>query len=277
MYGQSNNYILSQSPLNPNLMSNNYNLSQSLSGQSPPVSPRSSLSNLSYAPVSPRSSLSNQRLRSPRASRAMTNDSLVTTSGTVEPSMRHNSRGKRSSMKLEDGGNCKLFLNVYEGSNDEEKCRMVREFFERPYRVDRTLDMVKLLSTRDNLSKLYNVISRLGLDPELRAERVVGDSSVVNPSITVFAPINDAFMNIMDEDVTSDIIKNHIFVGALDSKNLLKAEGVNITTLSGVNIKVQKIDDMVYIIGSDGMRSRVVQADIFARNGVLHIIDKVIF
>lgn len=276
MYGQSNNSILSQVPLN------NYNLSSfTLSNQSPPVSPRSSLSNQFGTPVSPRSSLSNVRLRSPRASRGMTNDSLVTTSGVVEPSSRSNMgtgsvRGKRSSLKLEDGGNCSLFLNVYEGSSDVEKCRMVREFFERPYRVDRTLDIIKLLSTRDNLSQLYNVISRLGLDPELKAERVVGDSSVINPSITIFAPINDAFINIMEDDITPDVVKGHIFVGALDSKNLLKAEGVNITTLGGGNIKIQKMDDVVYVMGSNGLSSKIIQSDIFARNGVLHIIDKVI-
>lgn len=96
--------------------------------------------------------------------------------------------------------------------------------------------------------------------------------------ITVFAPNNDAFSKLDQSDLTAlltnpsdlgDILQYHVVEGSHPSSEL--TDGETLTTLNGQDLTVS-------VNGSDIMvnDATVVQADIQAGNGVIHIVDTVL-
>jgi len=96
---------------------------------------------------------------------------------------------------------------------------------------------------------------------------------------TVFAPTDDAF-SVIPENVLNDlladptgnltqILLNHVVSGTTMSTDL--SDGMMISTLQGGEVMVSITDDVV-MIGN----ATVIQADITADNGVVHVIDAVI-
>jgi len=95
---------------------------------------------------------------------------------------------------------------------------------------------------------------------------------------TVFAPTNDAFAKIpedqlqailADKDKLTKILTYHVLSGKVLSKNLKKKQTVDTVEGSPVTILAKKSGVTV-----DG--AKVVKADIKTSNGVIHVIDTVI-
>jgi len=96
--------------------------------------------------------------------------------------------------------------------------------------------------------------------------------------ITVFAPTDEAFKEVpaatldklaKDPAALKALLNYHMVAGAITSKSI---EGsTTLTTLNGAKMNVAKAGDFVTV--DDGL---VVQADIPAGNGVVHIIDRVL-
>ncbi|MFX0037688.1 MAG: fasciclin domain-containing protein [Candidatus Hermodarchaeota archaeon] len=94
---------------------------------------------------------------------------------------------------------------------------------------------------------------------------------------TIFVPNNDAFGKIPSERLTEimddtefmrDVIHYHIVQGEHDSK-ILSLEK-NLTTLLGPDLDIKSNEDIII------NKAKVVTADIFTSNGIIHIIDRVI-
>lgn len=98
-------------------------------------------------------------------------------------------------------------------------------------------------------------------------------------NLTVFAPSDDAFFKMPNEDYKAllenstelnNVLKFHVVDGNMMSTDL--KDGQEITTVQGEKLTVK--------VGSDGAVSvngaNVTKADIVASNGVIHIIDTVL-
>jgi uncharacterized surface protein with fasciclin (FAS1) repeats len=100
---------------------------------------------------------------------------------------------------------------------------------------------------------------------------------------TVFAPTNKAFEALgentlksvfADKEKLRSILTYHVVKGTRDSRQtsaLAKSEK-SAKTVNGAEIKFTIKDDTLYLNGE----ARVVQPDVKASNGVIHVIDKVI-
>lgn len=97
---------------------------------------------------------------------------------------------------------------------------------------------------------------------------------------TVFAPNDDAFAELpkgtvegllKDIPKLKSILTYHIVKGAFPTSDLRDHE--NITTLQGQDVKIDATDNRGSIKIND---AAIVQSDVEADNGVIHVIDKVL-
>lgn len=107
---------------------------------------------------------------------------------------------------------------------------------------------------------------------------------VSDDPITIFAPSDESFAKIPEDDLNAllgdieklkTILTSHVVSGYTTSKRLVaEYKDKSISTLSGkeLAIKATKGDKPIVSVGS----TTVVQADIKARNGYIHVIDNVI-
>lgn len=131
-------------------------------------------------------------------------------------------------------------------------------------------DIVELAADTDALSTLVTAIEAAGLVETLQGDR----------PFTVFAPSNEAFdalpegtlENLLFEenrDMLVEILTYHVVPGKVMSTDL--SDGMSAETVQGSSVSV--------LIGDYGVSiddASVVEADVEATNGVVHVIDSVI-
>jgi len=110
---------------------------------------------------------------------------------------------------------------------------------------------------------------------------------------TVFLPTNldfskldtiklNSLLESHNKDMLSSIINNHIVSGKLLGKDIVEAlvEGngeVSLPTLSGQKITLILESLKIYIKDAHGNFSEIISTDVMNSNGVIHVVDKVIF
>jgi len=128
--------------------------------------------------------------------------------------------------------------------------------------------VVEIAVSNPDFSILVEAVTKADLAGALSAEG----------PFTVFAPTNDAFTALFKElgvsgvsDLTAEqltpILTYHVVSGKVMSSDL---SNTSVATLNGKNIDVNL---------SDGVKindSKVIAADITGKNGVIHVIDKVL-
>jgi uncharacterized surface protein with fasciclin (FAS1) repeats len=130
-------------------------------------------------------------------------------------------------------------------------------------------DIVELAVQTEALSTLVAAVQAADLVETLQSEG----------PFTVFAPTNDAFAALPDGTLESlleeankgqltDILTYHVVPGKVMSSDL--SDGMTATTVQGQEITIN-VGNGVTVNGAN-----VVQADIEATNGVVHVIDAVI-
>ncbi len=97
---------------------------------------------------------------------------------------------------------------------------------------------------------------------------------------TVFAPTDEAFAALPAGTVESllanrealrAILTYHVVAGRVTSSDLVAAGGANPATVNGQKLNI--------VVGGHGVTvnsASVIQADVMARNGVIHVIDQVL-
>jgi uncharacterized surface protein with fasciclin (FAS1) repeats len=104
-----------------------------------------------------------------------------------------------------------------------------------------------------------------------------------NATLTVFAPTDAAFEALLTDlgisagDLLNDsnlpfILKQHILETTVDSLTAYASNGGTVPNLAGTTLNVDIQNNALIIEGST-----VIEADVEASNGVIHVIDKVIF
>jgi uncharacterized surface protein with fasciclin (FAS1) repeats len=130
--------------------------------------------------------------------------------------------------------------------------------------------IVELAAATPELSTLVTAVQAAGL----------GDALSAPGAITVFAPTNAAFDALphgvldgllADTDALTDVLTYHVSGSYYPAEGLLGQRG-RVPTLQGGFINVNATGSGVHLNGS----TRVTTPDVFASNGVVHIIDSVL-
>ncbi len=128
----------------------------------------------------------------------------------------------------------------------------------------------------------FNVLDTLGLLLdllELEPDQNNNVKAILNGgTYTFFAPTDTAFTSLNEAQLErlianptelASVLKSHIVAGTINASGL--TNGSTVTTLSGVQLPVTVANGVVTVGGA-----RVVQADVAATNGVIHIIGSVL-
>ena len=134
-------------------------------------------------------------------------------------------------------------------------------------------DVVVVASSRDDLTILVAAIEAAGLAGTLAEDG----------PFTIFAPNDEAFMDYLGEmgmtaedalaDTTflSTLLQGHVVEAADDSSMVAGMVDVPFVSLAGTELPVTVDGDTITIGGAE-----IVEADVFATNGVIHVIDTVL-
>ena len=101
---------------------------------------------------------------------------------------------------------------------------------------------------------------------------------------TIFAPTDDAFAAALDAlgltaeelladtDTVTSILTYHGLLGSVSAEEAIALDGQSVATINGAEITISVVDGAVVINDS----ATVIQADVLASNGVIHVIDAVL-
>lgn len=140
-----------------------------------------------------------------------------------------------------------------------------------------TQDIVQLAQATPALSILVEAVVAAGLVDTLKS---------AGP-FTVFAPTNDAFVSLLGELGVSKeaLLANKALLTAVLTYHVLGAKveslqipiGASITTVQGATLRIDAAGMAgLAITDARGRKANIVTANIQAKNGVVHVIDKVI-
>ncbi len=138
-------------------------------------------------------------------------------------------------------------------------------------------DIVDTAVGAGSFSTLVAAVQAAGLEETLRGEG----------PFTVFAPTDDAFaalpagtLDTLLADPTGDlasILTYHVVEGEVMAADVVEMDGQEVTTVNGAAFTVNVADDgTVTLTDATGNEVGVVQTDVDATNGVIHVIDGVL-
>ena len=134
-----------------------------------------------------------------------------------------------------------------------------------------TANLVETAASAGTFNTLVAALELTGLDEVLADEAA---------SFTVFAPTDDAFAALSsdtvdglfaDPDALRNILLYHVLPGAVDSEAAIGLAGSSVDAANGDALAVSVNDGALFINASE-----VITADIFATNGIIHVIDAVL-
>jgi len=138
-------------------------------------------------------------------------------------------------------------------------------------------DIVDTAVAAGEFTTLVSAVQAAGLEETLRGEG----------PFTVFAPTDDAFdalpagtLDTLLEDPTgdlADILTYHVVEGEVPAADVAGLDGQEVTTVNGATFTVAVGDDgSVTLTDAAGNEVGVVQTDVQASNGIIHVIDGVL-
>lgn len=137
-------------------------------------------------------------------------------------------------------------------------------------------DIVDTANAAGDFTTLTQAIEAAGLTETLKGPG----------PFTVFAPTDEAFDALpegtLDEllaDPTGDlaqILQYHVIEGEVPAADVLEMDGQTVATLQGGELTVEVEGENVALVDGNGTRINVVQTDVDATNGVIHVLDGVL-
>jgi uncharacterized surface protein with fasciclin (FAS1) repeats len=134
--------------------------------------------------------------------------------------------------------------------------------------TDKTIAQTAAADPR--FSTLVSLVKRAGLVDALSGET----------KLTVFAPTNAAFKKVpkatlrklgRDRALLRRVLLYHVVAGDVKAEQVVRLRKVR--TLAGPSVRIRVRDGKVYL---NSGRTRVVQTDIAATNGTIHVINRVL-
>lgn len=142
--------------------------------------------------------------------------------------------------------------------------------------TETTKDIFEVARNNSDLSVLSDAIISAGLVQTFQD----------NTSYTLFAPNNAAFVAALAElNLTKDelfanksllttVLTYHLLPGKISSGNILL--NTPLKTVQGGTVSVENVAGALTITDGRNRKSRIIQIDLEGRNGVVHIVDKVL-
>jgi len=141
---------------------------------------------------------------------------------------------------------------------------------------DTNQSIVDIASGNDDFSILVDAVIFAGLVDALDGNR----------QLTVFAPTNDAFIALLEtleltaeelfsdgnEELVRNILLYHVAPGSRAAEDVISSTRIRTLNSSFIFVNEQDGD---FFVGNDNGFAQIVATDIFARNGVIHVIDAV--
>ena len=132
------------------------------------------------------------------------------------------------------------------------------------------MDIVDTAIRTGSLNTLVTAVVEAELVGALKGE---GPYTVFAPTNEAFAALPDQFLEhlLKDKNVLQSYLLYHVVEGKVMAQDVISLDGVSVNTLFGKNIEVSIKNGSVYIDNS-----KVIITDIETKNGVIHLIDKVL-
>ncbi len=147
-----------------------------------------------------------------------------------------------------------------------------------------------MYASKDIIDNALNSKDHTTLVAAVKAAGLVDTLKGAGP-FTVFAPTNAAFdmlpagtvdtlLKPANKATLTKVLTYHVVPGRLDSAALaakIQAGGGNasLTTVQGEPLKVSMQGDAVVVTDTKGNTATVTTADVYQKNGVIHVVDKV--
>ncbi|KAK3387372.1 FAS1 domain-containing protein [Podospora didyma] len=135
--------------------------------------------------------------------------------------------------------------------------------------IDKVLTIPTSLSdtlVAANLSTLVGAVKQAGLVDTLNQ---AADVTVLAPKDAAFDAISSLVANLSVADLTA-VLGYHVITGSAIYSNDIK-DGAKVKSLQGTELTFRVVDGNVFVNGA-----KVVQANLLANNGVVHVIDTVL-
>jgi len=153
---------------------------------------------------------------------------------------------------------------------DDNESRPVIKIYTPPSLPPPTKNVYEIIAANKNLSKFVAMVNEAGLKELLSAN--------TGESVTVFAPsdsaIADASHDVMkrvqaDKTSLQSFVKYHIIAGSMVSSGAIKHRRAALATANGETLSFDGMDPKSPKVGDGSL----VQADIMATNGIVHIVS----
>lgn len=135
-----------------------------------------------------------------------------------------------------------------------------------------TTNVVEVAVAADGFDTLVAALQATGLDQTLQGE---GPFTILAPTDEAFAALGDEVDRLLQEenlDELADILSYHVIPAEAYAEDVVGMSEA--PTVLGPNVGIMVNDGTVTLSGSNS--ANVVQTDIAASNGVIHVIDAVL-
>jgi uncharacterized surface protein with fasciclin (FAS1) repeats len=131
-------------------------------------------------------------------------------------------------------------------------------------------NIVEVAVASGNFRTLVAAVEKAGLAETLEGP---GPFTVFAPTDVAFAKLPAGTINalLMDREKLASVLTYHVVSGRVVAADITRMNGATPTTVNGQKLDVVVRDGKVYVNGA-----HVTTADVYASNGVIHVIDGVL-
>ena len=131
-------------------------------------------------------------------------------------------------------------------------------------------NIAQIASSSPQFSTLASLLKKAGLVGALKQ----GNYTVFAPTNAAFAKLPKSTLDAVGKDraLLKTVLTYHVVKGKVPAATVVTLNGKAVTTLAGQNVKVSVRGGNVFLNGS----TRVTKTDVMAKNGVIHVINKVL-
>ena len=131
-------------------------------------------------------------------------------------------------------------------------------------------NIVQVAVENGNFNTLVTAVKAAGLAETLQGP---GPFTVFAPTDAAFAKLPEGTVNALlaDKEKLTAILTYHVISGKVVASDITKMNGANPVTLNGQKLDIAVRGGKVYVNGA-----QVITADVYASNGVIHVIDGVL-
>ncbi len=153
--------------------------------------------------------------------------------------------------------------------------------------VDAVINLPSVVTFATADSTFENLVAALTREDSFTYVETLLTGNGTSPApFTVFAPTNDAFVNLLGElslpslaDVPTDILAATLNTHVVPSANVTAGQlaiGDNSIKTLGADFTINVSDDGVIFTDLNGRAGNIIVTDVQAANGVIHVVDRVI-